>query len=123
MKKVQTNCRNCGAVIKTDKCQYCGTVLIDWAVIDMNDPFYLKFKWGNKIVRAKCILNSFRQEFNEPSVLYADDGMYMPIRHRSSEINISLIVIPVDGIEYVVIDEDVVDPDDLKEYWKDGDEE
>ena len=84
----------------------------------MNNPFYLKFKRDNKIVRVKCILNSFKYELNEPSVIYADDSVYTTVRPRSSEINISLIVMPVDGVECVVVDEDIADPVDLKEYWK-----
>ena len=44
MKMNSYNCPNCGAVITTDVCQYCGTVFLDFAAIQANKPSYIKFK-------------------------------------------------------------------------------
>lgn len=42
-------CPNCGAPIEGDKCEYCGTVFVDFGCIDLEQPFVLKFKKGNQI--------------------------------------------------------------------------
>ena len=47
MKMNSYNCPNCGAVITTDVCQYCGTVFLDFAAIQANKPSYIKFKVDN----------------------------------------------------------------------------
>ena len=41
------NCPNCGALITTDVCKYCGTVFLDFAAIQANKLSYIKFKVDN----------------------------------------------------------------------------
>ena len=50
----QLNCPNCGAVIVSEKCAYCGTVFYDFSTIDMDKPCYIKIKYQNAIVMIKA---------------------------------------------------------------------
>lgn len=52
------NCPNCGAPIEFDKCDYCGTRVIDMACIETDKPFYIKVRKGEHIFIANVILNN-----------------------------------------------------------------
>ena len=38
------NCPNCGAPIDGHKCQYCGTVIFDFASIEVGKPIWISLK-------------------------------------------------------------------------------
>lgn len=38
------NCPNCGAPIESHKCQYCGTVIFDFAAIEVGKPIWISLK-------------------------------------------------------------------------------
>ena len=52
------NCPNCGAPIEAEKCPYCGTMLLDFAAMDADQPFYMKVKQGGKIYILKVKMTS-----------------------------------------------------------------
>ena len=52
------NCPNCGAPIETEKCPYCGTVFLDFAAMDADQPFYMKVKQHGKIYILKVKMTS-----------------------------------------------------------------
>lgn len=56
MKMNSYNCPNCGAIITTDVCQYCGTVFLDFAAIQANKPSYIKFKVDNDGISNICLM-------------------------------------------------------------------
>lgn len=77
------NCPNCGALITTDKCNYCGAVFIDWATIDADTPFYIKFKHNNTVTRAKCYMVGCNIDYGaNRDILYQDNGPYMIVKHK-----------------------------------------
>lgn len=118
----KNHCPNCGSLIQSDQCRYCGAVFLDWSIIDMDKPVFMKFRMNGRIFRAKCIMNRFDiSNFEEDTSYYCTENKYqLHKRFTPHTIDISLNVIPVNNIEFLLIEEDVVDPDDLKEYWKDG---
>ena len=115
------NCPNCGQPITGEKCEYCGTVFIDWAVIDMNTPVFIKFRHDGKIMRAKCIMSELSLRCESPTVeLYADNRLYtMAGPETLPEIDIHLYMQPFDvkgmRCNYLIIDENEVDQESLKE--------
>lgn len=113
MKKVQTNCPNCGAVMDADKCKFCGTILYDFACLDVKSPFYMKIKKDNKIFRMKCFLNNaeMTMQQDESTDLYADNKLFYNYPSEIMTIHLDFQVMPVDGILYMVIDTDEIDPD------------
>ena len=50
----QLNCPNCGAVITSEKCAYCGTLFYDFSVIDVDRSCYLKIKYQNAIIMVQA---------------------------------------------------------------------
>ena len=52
------NCPNCGAPIETETCPYCGTVFLDFAAMDADQPFYMKVKHDGKIYILKVKMTS-----------------------------------------------------------------
>lgn len=61
------NCPNCGAPIETEKCPYCGTMFLDFAAMDADQPFYMKVKQGGKIYILKVKMTSMelKAEYND----------------------------------------------------------
>ena len=52
------NCPNCGAPVTDEKCEYCGTVIYDFSVIDINKPSYIKIRFNGKLLMFQAILKS-----------------------------------------------------------------
>ena len=61
------NCPNCGAPIETEKCPYCGTMFLDVAAMDADEPFYMKVKKDGKIYILKVKMTSMElnTEYND----------------------------------------------------------
>ena len=113
MKKVQTNCPNCGAVMTEDKCQFCGTILYDFACLDMDKPFYMKVKAGNKIIRLKTKVERFdiQHSVDNAPDLYCDDKLFSLIESEQISVHLDFVAVEDNGILYMVIDTDEIDPD------------
>lgn len=120
----KTNCPNCGMPIVGEKCEYCGTVFIDFACIEADKPFYIKVRHGNKILRAKCIANSnltisssraFDGYYNENTMMkkFAQYEACM-------DIHLDFLEDVVNGTTclYEVLDTEEVSQDTLKEVIK-----
>lgn len=48
MIKRSINCPNCGAVLNDFKCDHCGSIVQDFTGFNIDEPFWLRFKWGIK---------------------------------------------------------------------------
>ena len=61
------NCPNCGALIETEKCPYCGTMFLDFAAMDADRPFYMKIKQDGQIyiLKAKMTSTELKTEYND----------------------------------------------------------
>lgn len=112
------NCPNCGAPINGEKCPFCGTVFIDWAVIDMNNPFYLKFKYRDSITRGRCICEKFAyaiQPDEEIHCSYDNSSMLITPNRLTYTMDIHLRFLPnKDGIVLTKIDTKIADQETLK---------
>ena len=51
------NCPNCGAVITSEQCPYCGTLFYDFSAIEIGKPCFLKIKYENNIIKVKAVCN------------------------------------------------------------------
>ena len=67
------NCPNCGAPIETEKCPYCGTMFLDFAAMDADQPFYMKVKKDGKIYILKVKMSSMELRI-EPNDIYDTFG-------------------------------------------------
>ena len=61
------NCPNCGAPIETETCPYCGTMFLDFAAMDADQPFYMKVKQHGKIyiLKVKMTSTDLKTECND----------------------------------------------------------
>ena len=61
------NCPNCGAPIETEKCPYCGTMFLDFAAMDADQPFCMKVKQDGKvyILKVKMASMELKTECND----------------------------------------------------------
>jgi len=111
--KTELNCPNCGAPITGERCEYCGSVFYDWACIDADKPFFIKYKQGNMVKMSKAVLTGITfTEDCTPVSLYADNDIYCTVQRPELEIEASFKVVPFsycgnDDVMYVVIDTDV----------------
>ncbi|MBR4832406.1 MAG: hypothetical protein IKZ97_07255 [Butyrivibrio sp.] len=118
MKKVQTNCPNCGAVMTSDSCSFCGTILYDFACLDADEPFFIKIKRRNKIYRLKVCLTEVQFEAGYDSPIpYCDDIPIMQMRRPTiSTLGLNFTVLPYKAYDQEIllmgIDTDEIDPDE-----------
>lgn len=114
--KQQNNCPNCGAAITEEKCPYCGVLFYDFAAMELDKPFYIKFRSGPKVYRAKVLLNSLNLHHDtDEACFYVDDVHYLmntPIRSPSIDhLTLELTIVPDDGVLSIIVDTDEVSPD------------
>lgn len=81
------SCPNCGAAIEGDKCQFCGTTFIDFACLDTEQPFYLKFKKNGKIYISKVRLTSLMIETNTNEIFGSNDKICYSYPETTIEAN------------------------------------
>ena len=103
------NCPNCGAPIKDDVCTYCGTLIYDFATIDLNQPRWVKLKLNNKIVTVRAMLTNMKvTNMNSiPTTFYEDTSIYVYRQPPGYEIDLHMVVMPDDeGTMAKIIDND-----------------
>lgn len=64
------NCPNCGAGITGERCEFCGTVIYDFAAIQLGKPSYVKIMHNDAIYMFRMIVDDFsiRQEVQTADV-------------------------------------------------------
>lgn len=67
-----TNCPNCGAPITAEKCAYCGTVILDFAAIQVGAPSYVKFKLGDTYICTRLVVTALEVEPVCETATYTD---------------------------------------------------
>lgn len=85
------NCPNCGAPIDSEKCEYCGTVFIDFACMDTDKPFFMKIKCNGEIHILKVMMRSATHSIGHDT-LYVNDVPYLTLAPRISELTIDFDV-------------------------------
>ena len=87
------NCPNCGHCITGEKCEYCGTVFVDFACISMDEPFFMKIKHKGEIRIFKVFLNSMgmRTDMGGPA-LYADKRPMITLLNPTTTIDMEFQV-------------------------------
>lgn len=91
------NCPNCGAPIEQDICPYCGTMIWDFATIELNEPRWVKIKHDGKIYMVRAKMTSLRVENkSEPTMFYADSRAFRLYNGPDYEIDLHMVVVPDD---------------------------
>lgn len=67
------NCPNCGAPIESEKCAYCGTVILDFAALQVGAPTYAKIKLPNgTFIIANLLINNLDIEVKQNTCAFYD---------------------------------------------------
>lgn len=100
-KKEELNCPNCGAPITGEKCEYCGTVFYDWAVIDSEKDFYIKMRLDNNLFIYKARMTSCDIEVDYGDThFYANNNPIYVMHEPDIEIRPVFRIVSEDGILY-----------------------
>ena len=96
------NCPNCGAPVTGEQCEYCGTIIYDFSVIDSEKPSYIKLKIHGKLYIFKALLSSIDMKLqNEPEYSYADNRVYCTAQiHEDMTVSTEFRVIVDNDILY-----------------------
>lgn len=111
--KKQNNCPNCGAAITEEKCPYCGVLFYDFAAMELDKPFYIKFRNGPKVYRANVLLDSLNIRHDmDNGYCYADDVRILNMQTQTSHLTLELTIVPDDNhVIGIIVDTDEVSPD------------
>lgn len=58
------NCPNCGAPINTVQCPYCGTVLYDFAALDIDHPTYVRINFRGHVITFRSVVRNVTMELS-----------------------------------------------------------
>ena len=111
--KQQNNCPNCGAAITEEKCPYCGVLFYDFAAMELNKPFYIKFRNGSRVYRAKVLLDSLNIHHDmDNGYCYSDNIRVLNVQTHSSHLSLEMTIVPDDdNILGIIVDTDEVSPE------------
>ena len=66
------NCPNCGAPVTGGRCEYCGTLFLDFGALSMDEPTYLRIRTEYGFSMFRCIVTKAEFELsNNITELYA----------------------------------------------------
>lgn len=109
-------CPECGGVLNGDRCQFCGAVIIDMAVIDLDKPFFLKFKKDNMVHRAKVRISDFRFElYSDVDTLYYDNNPFTYLHVTPPTVSMEFTVVPTNNIWAIGVDTNIAGKEDIRE--------
>lgn len=92
-------CPNCGAPRAFDrdnKCQYCGAILLDMAMVDFDHrvPIFLNIKYDGIVKVHKCIPTACRVEVSsDDTSLYADNTVCTVMSRENIDISVDFHVV------------------------------
>lgn len=72
-----TNCPNCGAVLDSHKCSYCGTIIYDFANFEIGKIAYIRMKIGDSLNVFRARLTNLNVHQDCDSNVYADNKLAM----------------------------------------------
>ena len=73
------NCPNCGAGITGEKCEFCGTVIYDFAAIQLGKPSFVKLMHNGDIYMLRMIVDDFTLRHEVQTVELCDNYGRVPL--------------------------------------------
>lgn len=95
MKDRVMNCPNCGAPVTGGRCEYCGTLFLDFGALSMDKPTYLRIKTGSRFYLFRCIATKAEFELsNNITELYAYDEPVIQVTPPEYKFTFEAIGVP-----------------------------
>ena len=116
--KRQYKCPVCGAPVEGEKCEYCGCVIYDFALIDFNNPCYVRFKLPN--INGHEYIMSAKVVCANPSIEITSDDCYAGgfTINTSQTMNINLQLTAIENEQNVLFTLIQIDKP-YRESWRD----
>lgn len=89
-----TNCPNCGAPIDSERCPYCGSVFLDFACMDADEPFFMKIKKGEEVHIMKVMLRGVDFHRDDPVMAYFDDRFCVAYNTANPTVSVDFVIVP-----------------------------
>ena len=109
------NCPNCGAPITGTKCEYCGSLFLDFGSIEIGKPMWLRIKYNGALALVHVYPTNCRiNQFFDSAVLYADSMIADMSSRQRMEIELEFQSVPSpDGTLSVWMEKpEVLNPDE-----------
>lgn len=87
------NCPNCGAPIESERCPYCGSLFVDFACIDTDQPFYMKVKHKGQIGIVKVMFRGLSIHRDDPICMYANNEPIITMQSTSGEMTMEFRIL------------------------------
>lgn len=102
-----SNCPNCGAPIDEHKCPYCGTVIFDFASIEVGKPIWISLKAPDGKIHMVHVIAEAIEIIQSPHIdgrVYSDDfNTYIETRWRPPMLHMEFSEIPNnDGVSHYI---------------------
>lgn len=65
------NCPNCGAPVTGGRCEYCGTLFLDFGALSMDEPTYIRIRREEGFAFFRCIVRNIEMECRPTPTVYA----------------------------------------------------
>lgn len=114
------NCPNCGAPIDGHKCPYCGTVIFDFASIEVGKPIWISLKAPDGKIHMVHVLPEaidFLPSICDDAYIYTDnDRHYIKYSCHPPALRMEFTEIPnMDGILHYISERDSVSSTEIGE--------
>lgn len=87
-----TNCPNCGAPINGDSCKYCGTVIWDFATIELQKPQWIKVKHDGKIIFVRAMIDNVSMHISSSAnSFYADSAIIYTEPQMDMDVHLTIM--------------------------------
>lgn len=100
------NCPNCGAGITGESCQYCGTVIYDFAAIQLGKPSYVKIMHNDTMYMFRMIVDNLSLRHEVQTVDISDDCGFVKISRPVNyclDMSLDAHCVPMDKGELMVM--------------------
>ena len=89
------NCPNCGAPVTGPRCEYCGTLFLDFGALSMDAPTYIRIRMEDKYLFFRGIIRDIELKSRPTPVMYAwNDPAIIETVPFEYELNFSAVGAP-----------------------------
>lgn len=103
----RANCPNCGAPIESERCPYCGTIIYDFANLELGKDCWIRLKVGNDLRVFKARVNRIMANTTEPPMHYADNTPVAISYNPEWNLELDMTIRPYDDVLMMIYKQEV----------------
>lgn len=94
MKDRVMNCPNCGAPVTGGRCEYCGTLFLDFGALSMDEPTYIRIRTEKGFMFFRSIIQDIEMECGQTPELYACNDPVIIVREPQYTLRFKAVGVP-----------------------------